>query len=109
MCDRYMMNGIGRNVLVVKDIDNDMFEQAIFILSPKGAVGYVNNSDEVVKEARRILNGYISRYYMTQKQKKKPFGTFWKNKLKYIGLITGITIMAVVGYIFYMTMFLSIK
>ena len=100
-----MMNGIGRNVVVVKDIGNEMFEQAIFILSPKGALGYVNDSDEVVKEARKILNGYMSRYYMAQKEKKKSLKKAWKYKFRYVGLIAGIILMGLLGYVFYISMF----
>ncbi|MBR2743276.1 MAG: hypothetical protein IKD89_06750 [Clostridia bacterium] len=69
-----MLNGIGRSVVVVSDVESDLFEQAIFILSPKGASGYINDSDEVVKEARRVLHAYTAKYYTAQKKRKRGRG-----------------------------------
>ena len=66
-----MVKGISRRIVVVQPSDSDVFEQAIFILSPKGASGYVNDSDEVVKEARKVLSGYTAKYYIAQKKRSK--------------------------------------
>ncbi len=65
-----MTGGIGRSVVVVSDVQSELFEQAIFILSPKGASGYEDDSEEVLKEARRVLNAYTAKYYAAQKRKR---------------------------------------
>ena len=78
-----MLKGIGRSVVVVSDVESDLFEQAIFILSPKGASGYVNDSDEVVKEARKVLSGYTAKYYIAQKKRSK---TKSKNRAMWISV-----------------------
>ena len=66
-----MLKGVERSVVVVSDIKSGLFEQAIFILTPKGASGYINDSEAVVKEARAVLKQYSARYYAAQKLRRK--------------------------------------
>lgn len=91
-----MLKGIGRSVVVVSDVESDLFEQAIFILSPKGASGYVNDSDEVVKEARKVLSGYTAKYYMAQKKRSKS-----KSKNLAMWITISVAVSFLLGVILY--------
>ena len=56
-----MVKGVSRQVIVVKEPDPRFFEQAIFILK-EGAFGRGVTADEVVREARRVADGYVRRH-----------------------------------------------
>ena len=77
----HMLGGIGRSVVVVSDVESDLFEQAIFILTPKGESGYIDDSEEVVKEARKVLSAYTAKYYVAQKKRSKDKG---RSKLRWV-------------------------
>jgi hypothetical protein len=94
-----VLSGVGRSVVLVKDVNSELFEQAIFILTPKGADGYVNDSDEIVKEARKVLSGYTSKYYMEKKKRDRRRGH--SRKLYFI------LAAAIIGFISLLTLLMS--
>lgn len=47
-----MIRGVQKNIIVIKNTDSDIFEEAIFIINPKK--GYKNKKD-LKKEAKRII------------------------------------------------------
>ena len=55
-----MVQGVSRQVIVVRSPDPRLFEQAIFIVR-EDAFGKGVSEDAVVQEARRVADGYIRR------------------------------------------------
>ena len=55
-----MVQGVSRQVIVVKSPDPRFFEQAIFIVKAD-AFGKGATSDAVLQEARRAAEGYLKR------------------------------------------------
>ena len=55
-----MVKGISRQVIVVRPPNQELFEQAIFILK-EDAFGRGVTADDVLQEARRVADGYIRR------------------------------------------------
>lgn len=55
-----MVKGVARRVIVVKSPDPRFFEQAIFIVK-EDAFGKGVTADDVLREARRVADGYIRR------------------------------------------------
>jgi fructoselysine-6-P-deglycase FrlB-like protein len=56
-----MIRGIHKQIVVLQELENSMFEQAIFILKPNALKGYKKNPDEVIKEARKVVDHYAQR------------------------------------------------
>ena len=55
---RHMVQGVSRQVIVVRSPDPRLFEQAIFIVK-ENAFGSGVSADAVVQEAQRVARGYI--------------------------------------------------
>ena len=55
-----MVKGVSRQVIVVKEPDPRFFEQAIFVLKEE-AFGGGATADQVLREARRVADGYVRR------------------------------------------------
>lgn len=56
-----MLRGVSRQMIVVKDVGNDLFEQAIFIVNPGKQLGGMSQ-DDMAAAAREIVNNYIKNY-----------------------------------------------
>lgn len=56
-----MIRGTHKQIVVLQELENSMFEQAIFILKPDALKGYKKNPDEVVREARKVVEHYAER------------------------------------------------
>ena len=52
-----MVKGTNRRVVVVKSPDQDVFEQAIFIIRDRSGAG---GKAEILKEAEKVANEYLS-------------------------------------------------
>ena len=52
-----MLKGIGRSVVVVSDVESDLFEQAIFIVKSSGAAKDGRSPDDLLREACRVAAG----------------------------------------------------
>lgn len=59
MCG-FMVQGVSRQVIVVRSPDPRLFEEAIFIVK-EDAFGKGVSADAVVQEARQVADGYIRR------------------------------------------------
>ena len=57
-----MVQGVSRQVIVVKSPDPRFFEQAIFIVK-EDAFGKGASAEAVLQEARRAADGYLKRSY----------------------------------------------
>ncbi len=55
---RHMVQGVSRQVIVVRSPDPRLFEQAIFLVK-ENAFGSGVSADAVVQEAQRVARGYI--------------------------------------------------
>ncbi len=56
-----MIKGISRRVIVVKSPDRRFFEEAIFIVR-EGVIGQGGvTADQVVEEARRLVDGFVKK------------------------------------------------
>ena len=55
-----MVQGVSRQVIVVRSPDPRLFGQAIFIVK-ESAFGKGVSADAVVREARRVADGYVRR------------------------------------------------
>lgn len=47
-----MLKGVGKNVIVLKNTESDLFEEAIFILKTNDKV----NKKDLIKECEKIIN-----------------------------------------------------
>ena len=56
-----MVKGVSRQLIVVKEPDPRFFEQAIFVLK-EDAFGGGATADQVLREARRVADGYVRRH-----------------------------------------------
>lgn len=65
-----MIKGIYKNIVVVKDIDSPIIEEAIFIVKPQATKSGVSKTD-MLFEAKRVLEQKVRRYSEIPKQKKK--------------------------------------
>lgn len=53
-----MQKGRYKNVVYIDNFDNDLFEQAIFILKPQAIKNNRRSYDYALQEARKIVNSY---------------------------------------------------
>ena len=56
-----MIRGIYKNIVVVRDIDSPIIEEAIFIVKPNASKTGVSKED-MLSEARRVLEQKARRY-----------------------------------------------
>lgn len=56
-----MLKGVGRQIVVVKDVGSDLFEQAIFIVNPGKYTEGLTETD-MAQEAKKIVGDYIRSY-----------------------------------------------
>ena len=56
-----VVNGVARRVIVVKSPDPRLFEQAIFIVKEDAFSKEGVTAEQVLKEARRVADGYVRR------------------------------------------------
>jgi hypothetical protein len=82
-----MIRGIHKQIVVLQELENSMFEQAIFILKPDALKGYKKNPDEVVKEARKVVEHYAERNGLAKAKKVgKPSGLRLKRRRQLVVL-----------------------
>jgi len=98
------MRGIHKQIVVLNEFENPLFEQAIFILRSDASKNANRTSDNVLKEARSVVNGYIKRNCsssdMTLTRPKTGLVTLVKRKLFFkiaiaacsVGLLTAIAL-----------------
>lgn len=94
-----MIRGVYKNIVLLSDLENGMFEQAIFVLKPQTGKGAPRSSDEVLKEARRVVDNYVSRYGVmeyTPKKKKPRVGVKLKER-RYLWYAAGAVGISVIG------------
>ena len=58
-----MVKGVSKQVIVVHSPDKELFDQAIFILKD-GAVRQGITDDQLMKEARRVINSPEKKRYL---------------------------------------------
>ncbi|MGI6031515.1 MAG: hypothetical protein ACOX7F_08450 [Eubacteriales bacterium] len=56
-----MLKGAYKNVVYVREMESDLFEQAIFVLKPHAMERYAASREGVIQEAQRVLDGYAAR------------------------------------------------
>lgn len=56
-----MVKGVTRRVIVVKNPDRRLFEQAIFIVKEDAFTREGVTAEQVLAEARRVADGYVRR------------------------------------------------
>ena len=56
-----MIKGIHKQVVVVRDFNCDVFEQAIFVLKPETNGSTRKSSEKVMIEARKVVDNYLQR------------------------------------------------
>jgi hypothetical protein len=56
-----MIKGIYKNIVVVRDIESSIIEEAIFIVKPSASKKGISKSD-MLSEAKRILEQKAKRY-----------------------------------------------
>ena len=61
-----MIRGVNRQIVIVKPDDSDIFEQAIFFVSPQASRKGLHETD-MLTEAKRIIAQKIARYYPQKK------------------------------------------
>ena len=67
-----MIYGKSRQVVVIRDVKSDYIEQAILIVkSDMPQKEYYKESDDIVKEAQKIINEYVTGIHRT-KQSRWP-------------------------------------
>lgn len=67
-----LIRGVNRQIVIVKPDDSDIFEQAIFFVSPQASRKGLHETD-MLTEAKRIIAQKIARYYPQKKKKFKLF------------------------------------
>lgn len=71
-----MVQGVSRQVIVVRSPDPRLFEQAIFIVK-ENAFGSGVSADAVVQEAQRVASGYIRRSAQSKRSKGRCSGLLY--------------------------------
>ena len=56
-----MVKGISKNVVVVKSPQNDLFEEAIFILKEDSTARAGVDAEHILREACAVANEYVTR------------------------------------------------
>lgn len=62
-----MIKGVNKNVVIIKDVRNDVFEEAIFILRPQKKRP---KKSVLIKEVRRIIEESTDLCILEEKSKK---------------------------------------
>jgi len=61
-----MIRGTHKQIVVLQEFENTLFEQAIFILKPDAIRDYKKNPEDVVREARKVVDTYAQRNGITK-------------------------------------------
>ncbi len=69
----FLVKGISRQVIVVQSPDQELFEQAIFILKDEAVQGKGITEDMLLKEAHRLINANPS----GKRKISLYFSAFW--------------------------------
>lgn len=65
-----MIYGKSRQVVVIRDVKSDFIEQAILIVkSDVPQKEYYKESDDIVKEAQKIINEYVTGIHQTKRRR----------------------------------------
>ena len=84
-----MLKGVGRQVVVLKNTDSKIFEEAIFIIKD----GAKFNKPDMITECERIIkNNYTGNLGYRQNTKKKKY-------MLYIGIATAVLLTGIVIFV----------
>ncbi len=70
-----MIKGVYKNIVVVKDLDSEIIEEAIFIVKPKASKKGISRMD-MLTEAKHILEQKTKRYGDIVNTPKKKWNLF---------------------------------
>lgn len=70
-----MIKGVYKNVVVIKDLDSEIIEEAIFIVKPQASKKGVSRMD-MLTEAKNILEQKSKRYGNITNSPKKKWNFF---------------------------------
>lgn len=99
-----MIRGTHKQIVVLQEMENSMFEQAIFILKPDALKGYKKNPDEVVKEARKVVEHYAERSGIVKSKKDKKSTALFRRRRRVVLFSLSFVTLAVFAflYVYYM-------